>query len=437
MPHLGEFIANGPSRHRLRKGLLLTSIQKGRQANREEQEFVASRSILDLEAQGLSEYVVKSDANHSALISVVTPFTSIHTRYHRNVFFRQLAQVMTAINTVSQSLGLCAIGAGIDPFVAPPVGQAPALCADIHEIEILDDLEVNRIYNLFRQYLPELIAISTNSAIHGSQLQRDLSTRMRQNPASFTPPSLTLFSSKQLERLKRSIRKDYGLSDLAQLDVNPILPNTMVLRFVDAQASLRFIRAQLLLFQAIAIHGRTLARQGSQMPTLHSRVIGENKALAIEAGPGAIFKPDKKREVKRASPWYQDRKATERASTALLEMLRHRTVDDNNTALAGMRNLKAEYDELSPWLLGAELRRKGEACLVSYGEYQLRLFYVNRSNWREEFLADQRRLLTDPSADALCDYNEAKFPEMNEKMATAWDDLLAGQSGQVRPRVRH
>jgi hypothetical protein len=424
MPQLGEFIANGPSRHRLRKGLLITSPRKGRQANHEEQEFVVRRSNAELGVEGLPVYAVEPDANHPALISIVTPFTSIHTRYHRNIFFRQLAHAMTVIHSVCQSLGLSVVGAGIDPFVAPSAGQPPALCADIHEIEILDDLEVNRIYNLFRQYLPELIAVSTNSAIHGSQLQRDLSTRMRQNPASFTPPSLTLFSSKQLERLKRSIRKDYGLSDLAQLDVNPISPNTMVLRFVDAQVSLRFIRAQLLLFQAIAIHGRTLARQGSQMPTLHSRVIGENKALAIEGGPGAIFKPDKKREVKRTSPWYQDRKVAERASTALLEMLRHRTVDDKNTTLAAMRNLKAEYDELSPWLLGAELRRKGEACLVSYGEYQLRLFYVSKNNWREQLLADQIRLLTDPSADALCDYNEAKFPEINQTMTREWNEIL-------------
>jgi len=433
-PQLGEIIEDGPSRHRLRKGLIMVSRDRRREATREEQERIAAHAMQIFAGQAaLSGYTVEADPAHPALLTIVTPFAAVHTPVHRDIFFQQLGQALSAVLGAAETLDFFPVGAGIDPFVAPPNGQPPALCADVHEIEVLDDLEINRIYNLFRQYLPELIALSAHSALYAGRLQKDLSTRMRLNPASFTPPSLTLYSSKQLDRLKRAVRKDYGLGDLAQLDVNPIAPGAIALRFVDAQASLRFIRAQMLLFQAIAIHGRALARQGSQMPILHGRIIGENKALAVEAGPGAIFRPDRKREVKRASQWYQDRKATERASTALLEALHLRTVEDSRPILHALRMLKADYTELTPWLLGAELRKRGEACLVNYGEYQVRLFYVARERWPAQLQTDLRRLLTDPSADLVCEYNEAKFTRLATEIAGEWTQKLARREFAPRP----
>jgi hypothetical protein len=438
MPLISEFNANGPSRHRLRKGLILVTRDRKREARREEQQWIRTQSMSILAAQGeLSEFAVEADPSHPAVVSIVTPLATVHTVAHRNIFFQRLAQVLRIILELAEKKGLVPLGAGINPFLAPPDGYPPALCADVHEIEILDDLEVNRIYNLFRQYLPELIALSAHSALYGGQLQKDLSTRMRLNPESFTPPSLTLFSRKQLDRLKRAVRKDYGLSDLTQLDVNPISSGTIALRFVDAQASLPFMRTQLLLFQAISIHGRSLARQGSQMPILHSRIVGENKALAIESGPAAILKPDRKREVKRISAWYQDRKSTERASTALLEALQHRTVEDSANIVQALRTLRASYDELAPWLLGAELRKRGEACLVNYGEYQLRLFHVNPRGWQEQLQTDQYRLFNDPSSDLLSEYNESKFSQLDVQIGEQWKRVLDPREDSFDRRPDH
>jgi hypothetical protein len=418
---LMEVISDGPSRHRIRKGLILTSRAGGREPGREEQERIASRAAQSLAAHGAdTQCRVEADPSHPALLNLVTPLAAVHTPAHRDVFFARLGRALGAAYAAAESAGFTAVGAGLNPFAAGADSQPPTLCADVHEVEVLDDLEVNRIYNLFRQYLPELIAASAHSALHAGQLRKDLTTRMRISPSSFTPPALALFSRKQLDRLNLSLRRDFGLGDLAQLDVSPVAPGAVVLRFVDAQCSVRFIRAQTLLFQAVATHGRLLARRGSQMPTLHSRIIGQNKALAIEAGPGAVLKPDQRREVKRMSDWYQDRKVAQRASTALLQAIEHRTVEDSPNILAALRTLKAGWAELAPLLLGAELRERGESCLVSYGEYQVRTFYVAGARWQEQLRADLSRLASDPGADLLLDYNASKFPEPSARVAEAW-----------------
>lgn len=425
LPRLGEFIANGASRHRLRKGLILISKDAGRKVGFEERSrLVEQVKQINASQEALAGYTIEADEAQPSVIHVVTPLSPVHTRQHRDAFILKLAQALSAVIQAAAWNNLVPIGVGVDPFIPAADGLLPALCADIHEIEIFDDLEVNRIYNLFRQYLPELIAVSAHSALLGGRLQKDLSTRMRLNPASFTPPSLTLFSSKQIDRLKRAVRKDYGLNDLAQLDVNLVSPNMIVLRFVDAQTSLQFIRMQILLFQAIAMHGRTLARQGSQMPILHSRIISENKALAIEAGPGAIFKPDRKREVKRRTPWYQDRQVAERASTTLLQALHNRTVDDKNTIISSLQTIRADYDELAPYLLGAELRKRDEVCLVNYGEYQLRLFHINRNNWRTQLLEEYPSLLVNPEIDLIHQYNESKFQALESIIRSEWTQKL-------------
>jgi len=439
-PKIGDFIADGASRHRLRKGVILISADEfRREATREHQSLVVRRANNLIEARAeLEGYTVAIDKGHQAVVYVVTPMSTVHTPVHRQKFFEKLASALICLAQAAAEINLKLIGAGMNPFKIQESDQPPALCADIHEIEVLDDLEINRIYNLFRQYLPELLAISSHSALYNGNLQKDLSTRMRHNPTSFTPPSLTLFSSRQLDRLKRAVRKDFGLGDLTQLDVNPVSPNVIVLRFIDAQTSLQFIRAQVLLFQAIAVHGRMLARQGSQIPVLHSRVIGANKALAIEAGPGAIFKPDRRREIERKTAWYQDRQAAERASTTLLEMLHHQTIRDSPPMIKALQTLKADYIELLPFLLGAELRKRGEACLVNYSEYQLWLFHTNKQGWASQLISDYDRMLFDANYDWMAEFNKTKFPELKVHIGLEWRRYLTPQqnSGPNQPPPR-
>ena len=170
---------------------------------------------------------------------------------------------------------------------------------------------------------------------------------MRVNPFSFLPRYLSQFSVQHLDKIRNMLRRSYGLADVTQIDINPLAgdssklirndspalsdqPAAVELRFIDSQISYPFIRSQIILFKAIAMYGRNLARRGRRLPFLRDEIIDENKALAIQNGPGAILVPDpkfskekeqEKQAVKKEGYSYHDKGKPERATTALLMII--------------------------------------------------------------------------------------------------------------------
>jgi len=331
----------------------------------------------------------------------------------RNIFMQKLSYAVQALNQAAQAAGCQLVAAGVNPL-ATSDAEEHALCADLHFIEVFDDGEIERIYNLFRQFLPELLAMSTNSPILHGELQKDASARMRDHPQSFLPRYLSEFSSVRIEQIKRMMRKDYALSDMRYMDVNPLnqeeklltgqkgtfldpVPPSVELRFLDAQCSASFIRAQMLVFQAISMYGRSLARRGFRLPTLEDQNIDENKALAYKDGLTAIFKPSErwgrrsdkrqkegdKRENQKPEEHgekerqgafsFHDHGKAELSSTALLM--------DIERLLPYLRSIRLPAMELFPLVLGPELRRKGKTCLGNYAELQQYLFYQQQQQF--------------------------------------------------------
>ena len=230
--------------------------------------------------------------------------------------------------------------------------------------EMLDTGEIERIYNLFRQFLPELLSISVNSSVYGAAVQQTSSLRMRHNPASFLPRYLSQFDTKQIEQLQHMLRKEYGIANVRQMDINPLGSNIHLLeadnplplqkeasaieiRFVDAQSSFPFIRAQIVLFQAIAMFGRDVARRGRRISNTKDTILDENKALAYQNGATAIFTPDREMTRKKGSTFHH-KGVAERATNALLMAI-------NGQLLLALQDLGCEPWELFPIIFGAEL----------------------------------------------------------------------------------
>ncbi|MEZ4672282.1 MAG: hypothetical protein R3E39_30620 [Anaerolineae bacterium] len=268
----------------------------------------------------LSEFSITKQNNHPATIAIRSPFHYIYSEQQRDIFIDKFVQATQVLARSARTYKCLIVGAGVNPYFTDSSEQPLALCSDIHQIEVLDDGEVERTYNLFRQFLPELLALSANSSVYGRTIQRDFSARMRVNPSSFLPRYISQFSAEHLRRLERMMRKDYGLRDLREMDINPLVGNlsaeyssgerpAVEIRFVDAQCSYAFIRAQIILFQAIAIYGRTLSRKGKRLPYMRDEVIDENKALAIKGGASAVLKADSKFAKSNAKQgyWYHDR----------------------------------------------------------------------------------------------------------------------------------
>lgn len=463
-------ILDGPSRHRIQKGLLLLHAA-GRPLDRSIQQSVTSRANQVLSAdRDLRDFCIKADEQQMNLIAIVTPFHPVYTVNQRSILMQKLANVVKTLSQVARQAQCLLMGAGVNPLVTAD-SEERTLCADLHYIEVFDDGEVERIYNLFRQYLPELLAMATNSPILHGELQNDASARMRDHPQSFLPHYLSEFSVVRLEQIKRMMRKDFALSDLRFMDVNPLnqeeklfagrentfqdpLPPSVELRFLDAQCSTSFIRAQLLLFQAISMYGRSLARRGRRLPRLKDKNIDENKALAYKDGMTAMLKPaeDRRKEAERRRTrderersesdeaeereesyvgyTFHDKGKPELSSTALL-------MDIEGRLLPHLRDLDCQPWELFPLLLGPELRRQGKTCLGNYAELQQYLYYSQKQQFPRLFPQLVLELLSTPSADILCDFNRQTHLDLTREIELKWTQQLSeppAEAGRARAK---
>jgi CspA family cold shock protein len=448
MPFLQSAVLNGGSRHRLYKGFILRH-SGGPEMNSDRLREIESRARQELKRSGLDSFDLRTHPNQPAIIHVVSPWMPVQTSAHRDQF---VAAVTSAIRALRAALdrGHHLLASGMEPLCAPSAKQVLPICGDVHQIEVYDDGEIERVYNLFRQYLPELVSASANSALREGKLQKDFSLRMRNNPTSFLPRYLSQYSAERLDVLRRMMRRDYGLGDLRQMDVNPIAgdsdrlraPNPALLekqaaavelRFCDSQPSMAYLRGLIILFQAIAIEGRSLARQGRRLPYMDDRVIDGNKALAIQDGLAAMFQPDPRYADAAARPddWYHERGSPDRAASSLLTLMRVRLRDP-------LRDLGVECRELLPLVTGLELRSENRPCLANYAEFQQYLFYKTRDRLTSALIEQFTALLDQPSRDSLLDANREAHSDRVDAIEAQWVRHLDPQRRreQVLERLR-
>lgn len=436
-PVLKNIAINGASRHRMRKGFLLVR-QDGStvESQLRAQILNTARQKMLAERPRLVEFLYEASATDPHLVEIVTPFHPVYTVNQRNVYIQKLAAATLYLQTTAEDARCQLIASGVNPFPRPGDGkQTPSFCADVHQIEIFDEGEMERVYNLFRQFLPEILAISANSPIYSGSFKNIASYRMRENPQSFLPYYISEFAATQIDRLKRMMRKDHALADLKLMDINPlngeecfaarpILKKTAAaieLRFVDAQCSYSFVRAQIILFQAIAIYGRDLARQGRRLFTINDQTIDLNKALAYKDGARAILQPDRhtatKHVDKRKEYYFYDKNKSERATTVLL-------IDIEGCLMTALRNLDCQPWELLPILLGAELRREEKSCIANYAELQQFLYHTQQNHFATAFQHIAREALASPTLDIISDYNRQNHVELSKDFELKWLDKL-------------
>jgi hypothetical protein len=428
---------NGASRHRMRKGFLLVGQDGNALDNQRRDQIIGTaRQRMITDRPILTEFMFEASATDPSLVEIVTPFYPVYTVNQRSVYIQRIASATLYLQKTAEAARCQLIASGVNPF--PDAGdgkQKTGFCADVHQIEIFDEGEMERVYNLFRQFLPEILAISANSPIYRGSLKNVASYRMRENPQSFLPYYLSQFTAAQIDRLKRMMRKDHALADLKLMDINPlngeeffanqpILKKTAAsieLRFVDAQCSYSFVRAQIVLFQAIAIYGRDLARQGRRLFTVKDKIIDFNKALAFKDGASALLQPDKSSKPshtdKRKEYYFYDKNTSERATTVLL-------MDIEGCLMTALRNLDCQPWELFPILLGAELRREEKSCIANYAELQQFLYHTQQDRFATAFQHIAKEALSSPTLDIISDYNRQNHGELSKNFEIKWLDKL-------------
>jgi len=452
-PKLNQLVLNGASRHRLRKGFILFKDQPEPLNPAFQPEVAGSSEAMAANCNrffadqaDLRGFRLEVNSRYPALLELITPLLPVYDGATRSAFMQQLAKATGHLLRQAYLSGYRVVAAGVNPYASESTGRSPILCADIHEVEVYDSDELERIYNLYRQFLPELLAVSANAAIYGDKLQPDRSLRMKLNPASFLPRYIDQFSIEHLDRLERMLRKAHGLADLKKMDVNPLGGEslalgqrerplleadtaTIELRFLDAQSCLPFIRAQIVLLQAIAVYGRTLARRGNRIFPIDDSILDENKAAAIRSGTAALLKPDPKFNRadtrQRHGSWFHHQGVWETASNSLLEII-------GGPCLTALQDLDCSVAEIWPLVLGAELRRRGHRAFTNYAEYQVYVYYTSGRHTYPRLQEQIERMLADPMLDPATAYNQQTFPAPAREIERAWQNKLSRQRGWIQ-----
>ncbi len=185
-------------------------------------------------------------------------------------------------------------------------------CGSHHHIGIPDKKEKIAVYNMFRNFVPHLIALSATSPFinqkpNGTPKVRDLndrkqiigrythSNRLANNTGQIGPniPEYLpiLKESDTIEQFSNYVKKTPP--DDRMVDVYLFTEyNTIELRFFDAQPFPENRLAIVLLLQALALKAKTFLKNKNEIPTAMSSVLFENRQKSIEMGLLAQFSID-------------------------------------------------------------------------------------------------------------------------------------------------
>src|SRR5690348_7523371 len=152
-PTLQKIILNGATRHRLEKGFFLVK-EDGSPIDHSFQEHILKLARQKLAAHpDLADFQMHAGKEHPSLLTLTTPFLPVSNLHQRDLFIQNLATATNYLLQCALEHGSMLLAGGVNPCFAESTGKPIALNADIHQIEMLDTSEIERIYNLFRQFL--------------------------------------------------------------------------------------------------------------------------------------------------------------------------------------------------------------------------------------------------------------------------------------------
>ncbi|MFG2693185.1 hypothetical protein [Kitasatospora sp. NPDC048407] len=235
----------------------------------------------------------RADGRADGLFGVALPGVWLGTPGAREVAYGYLGAVLSALADTARALG----GALHAPGVRlAPAGPLPALGGDLHGLAVLDDAEQEVLCNLLRRHSPTLIALTGRARI-GGPADPVGSRRLADSREHLAARYLASADPRHLHHVRAELRRRHGIADLLRMDVAPLpaasgAPAEALVRCVDAQVSLADLRAQALLFAALALKARRTVRAGERERNIPQSVIEANRARAVVHGLRARFAPE-------------------------------------------------------------------------------------------------------------------------------------------------
>ncbi|MFI6445882.1 hypothetical protein [Kitasatospora sp. NPDC050543] len=243
------------------------------------------------------------DERTPELLHVRLPGVWLGTPGAREAGFGYLGAVLAALSGAARTMGglLHPPGVQVNAKAAKAAKAAgaeapqPALGGDVHGLHTLDAAEQEVLANLLRRHSPTLIALTGRVRVGGPA---DLvgSRRLADSREHLAARYLASADPRHLRHVRADIRRRYGIADLSRMDIAPAAgpagDGEVLVRCVDAQVSLADLRAQALLFAALALKARRMVRNGEREFDVPQHVIEANRARAVVQGLRAQFVPE-------------------------------------------------------------------------------------------------------------------------------------------------
>jgi hypothetical protein len=330
---------DGPLRSGLSKGYVLVTDQPAQVVKTVAQD---TRLIAALK---LHRMRVRTDQRHPAAVWIDTGPIWLTDPRARAAMLKALADT---VSELAAAVGRC--GAALVPSAS--MGAARDrwswLCEDRHSVEVVNQRQREVCSNLFRRWVPVLIALTGRAAFGGLLADPHGSRRLADASDQVPVRYIASASEMHLERVRQALRRDEGVPRLDVMDIDPLgddsvgMPNVTV-RCVDAQTFPATALSHAVLLQALAMQARRSEKQGRREPAVPQPMLDRNRSRAVASGLSAMFEEEKARARRGAAEV-----ATRTAVDALMSLIRG--------LLPELRAMEVSAAELMPAVAGVSLR---------------------------------------------------------------------------------
>ncbi|MFM7201183.1 MAG: hypothetical protein ACKO6N_10360 [Myxococcota bacterium] len=336
----------GPSRQRLRKGWVVVAPHF---------QFLTRPEHLPKFPDNLTLRVPPGPHELATPVWLDTGLRWLHSYEARETCFQALQEATRLLAAWLEQQGAQLYPAAVAPREGIP--WARLCCEDEHALEVYDDIEREVIHNHIRQESDLLIAISGRSRSGMAGVQPAGSVRLEQSGFSASP-YLSCCEPAYLDRVLAHLKRHRGVSDLASLDLQlrqeqgEPLPQLRI-HLTDAQTLLSTSRVHSILYQALLLQGRRMARMGARVEGISQRTLEKNRTQTIARGVQAPL----------ISVNGERSKSAERLERLLLSMV------------GELHVLGVTPEELAPLSSGAALNSLGLEGILSENELFRRHFH--------------------------------------------------------------
>lgn len=287
-------------------------------------------------------------AGAPGLFALRVPMSWLGSRPARDDLFADLADAARRLAEIARRAG----GSLVAPGIAT-TGHTGVPGGDVHVVEVLSPVEQEVLCNLLRSRVPALIAMAGRGVTGvGQPVDRTGSRWLAGSRSHLATRFLASTTDEHLDRVKAELRRRDGVAQLDRMDVSPgTEPDgtlTVVVRCLDAAATLAGARAHALVLGALATRARRMVRDGRRTGHEPQRLLEENRARAVAEGLRARLAVDDRKPARRGD----DRGApVEKRRRAARDVVRGMVHD----VAVELRNLDAAAEELAPVLLPLDL----------------------------------------------------------------------------------